>query len=245
MDQTLPQLSVVVPVYNEAGNIAPLAAEVRASLASRLDWELIFVDDGSRDDTQAELAALRGRDAAVRVVRHAGNFGQSAAILTGVRAARAALVATLDGDGQNDPADIMALYAALADAPDSDRLAMVSGLRLDRHDSAIRRVSSRIANAVRSRALGDGATDTGCGLKLFRRDVFLGLPRFNHMHRFLPALMQRDGWAVRYVPVGHRPRTRGVSKYGMFDRLGVGIVDLLGTMWLRRRALSPVTEGRE
>jgi len=245
MDQTLPQLSVVVPVYNEAGNIAPLAAEVRASLASRLDWELIFVDDGSRDDTQAELAALRGRDAAVRVVRHAGNFGQSAAILTGVRAARAALVATLDGDGQNDPADIMALYAALADAPESDRIAMVSGLRLDRHDSAIRRVSSRIANAVRSRALGDGATDTGCGLKLFRRDVFLGLPRFNHMHRFLPALMQRDGWAVRYVPVGHRPRTRGVSKYGMFDRLGVGIVDLLGTMWLRRRALSPVTEGRE
>ena len=245
MDQTLPQLSVVVPVYNEAGNIAPLAAEVRASLASRLDWELIFVDDGSRDGTEAELAALRGRDAAVRVVRHAGNFGQSAAILTGVRAARAALVATLDGDGQNDPADIMALYAALADAPESDRIAMVSGLRLDRHDSAIRRVSSRIANAVRSRALGDGATDTGCGLKLFRRDVFLGLPRFNHMHRFLPALMQRDGWAVRYVPVGHRPRTRGVSKYGMFDRLGVGIVDLLGTMWLRRRALSPVTEGRE
>jgi dolichol-phosphate mannosyltransferase len=245
MNSTLIQLSVVVPVYNEAGNVAPLAAEVRASLAGRLAWELVFVDDGSRDDTQSELAALGARDDAVRVVRHKGNFGQSAAILTGVREARAPLVATLDGDMQNDPADIMALYGALAQASTAERLAMVSGLRLARHDTWLRRISSRVANRVRSRALGDGAVDTGCGLKVFRRDVFLALPRFDHMHRFLPALMQRDGYAVRYLPVGHRPRTRGTSKYGMLDRLGVGIVDLLGTMWLRRRALSPVTESRE
>jgi dolichol-phosphate mannosyltransferase len=146
---------------------------------------------------------------------------------------------TLDGDMQNDPADIMKLHAAL----DHPRCAMVSGMRVNRHDTWLRRVSSKVANGVRNRALNDGAVDTGCGLKLFRREAFLALPRFNHMHRFLPALMQRDGWAVRYVPVAHRPRAKGVSKYGMFDRLGVGIVDLLGTMWLRRRALAPVTEG--
>jgi len=241
MAEALPALSVVIPVYNEAGNLAPLAAEVKASLAGRLAWELVFVDDGSSDGTAAELAELRAREANVRPVRHKGNFGQSAAILTGVRAARAPLVVTLDGDMQNDPADIMKLHAALDDA----RCAMVSGIRLDRHDTWLRRVSSKIANGIRNRALGDGAVDTGCGLKLFRREAFLALPRFDHMHRFLPALMQRDGWTVRYVPVAHRPRARGVSKYGMFDRLGVGIVDLLGAIWLRRRALAPVSEGGE
>jgi len=241
MAETMPDLSVVVPVYNEAGNVAPLADEVRTSLEGRLAWELIFVDDGSSDGTPAELAALAARDSRVRPVRHKGNFGQSAAILTGVRAARAALVATLDGDMQNDPADIMKLHAALSDA----RTGMVSGMRVNRHDTWLRRISSRIANRVRNRALGDGAVDTGCGLKLFRRDAFLALPRFDHMHRFLPALMQRDGWQVGYVAVSHRPRARGVSKYGMFDRLGVGIVDLLGAMWLRRRALRPSVEGGE
>ena len=241
MAPTQPELTVVIPVYNEAGNVAPLAAEVKASLAGKIAYELIFVDDGSTDATAAELAALAAHDAAVRPVRHKGNFGQSAATLTGVRAARAPLVVTLDGDMQNDPADIPKLHAAL----DDPRCAMVSGIRLGRRDTWVRRMSSRIANAVRNRALGDGAVDTGCGLKLFRREAFLALPRFDHMHRFLPALMQRDGWTVRYVPVAHRPRARGVSKYGMFDRLGVGIVDLLGAMWLRRRALSPVSEGQE
>jgi dolichol-phosphate mannosyltransferase len=236
---TTPQLSVVVPVYNEAGNVAPLAAEVRAALDGKLDWELIFVDDGSGDATAAELAALED----ARVVRHKGNFGQSAAILSGVRAARAELVATLDGDMQNDPADLPPLYEALKKGP--AELAMVSGMRVARHDSWVRRASSRIANKVRSRALGDGAVDTGCGIKIFRRAVYLGLPRFDHMHRFLPALMQRDGYQVRYSPVGHRPRVRGTSKYGMFDRLGVGIVDLLGAMWLRKRALAPREEERD
>jgi dolichol-phosphate mannosyltransferase len=241
MAETQPDLSVVIPVYNEAGNVAPLAAEVKASLAGRLAYELIFVDDGSSDSTAAELAQLARNDAAVRPVRHKGNFGQSAAILSGVRAARAAFVVTLDGDMQNDPADIMKLHAALTEP----RIGMVSGIRLARHDTWLRRVSSRIANGVRNLALRDGAVDTGCGLKLFRREAFLALPRFDHMHRFLPALMQRDGWRVHYVPVAHRPRAKGVSKYGMLDRLGVGIVDLLGAMWLRRRALSPVSEGPE
>jgi glycosyltransferase involved in cell wall biosynthesis len=241
----VPDLSVVIPVYNEAGNVAPLAAEVRASLDGKVDYELVFVDDGSADATAAELDSAAARDARLRVVRHARNFGQSAAILTGVKAARAALVATLDGDGQNDPADLMALYETIRAAKSEDRLGMVSGMRVKRHDNWLRRVSSRIANGVRARALGDGALDTGCGLKVFRRDAFLALPRFDHMHRFLPALIQRDGLAVRYVPVGHRPRTVGRSKYGMLDRLAVGIVDLLGTMWLRRRALAPVTDGRE
>ena len=238
-------LSVVIPVYNEAGNVAPLAAEVRAALADSLAWELIFVDDGSSDGTRAELAALAAREPSLRVVRHAGNFGQSAAIWSGVAAARAPLVATLDGDGQNDPADLPKLYAALRDSPPAERVAMVSGLRVARHDTVLRRLSSRIANGVRRRALGDGATDTGCGLKVFRREAFLALPRFDHMHRFLPALIQRDGLAVRYLAVAHRPRLRGASKYGMLDRLWVGVVDLLGAMWLRRRALKPVTEGNE
>ena len=241
----MPDLSVVIPVYNEAGNIAPLASEVRASLAGKVDYELIFVDDASTDATPSDLDAVAAGDAAVRVVRHARNFGQSAAILTGVKAARAALVATLDGDGQNDPADVMALYETIRAAQPAERLAMVSGMRVKRHDNLVRRLSSRIANGVRARALGDGALDTGCGLKVFSREAFLVLPRFNHMHRFLPALIQRDGHTVRYVPVGHRPRTVGQSKYGMFDRLAVGIVDLLGTMWLRRRALAPVTDGQE
>ena len=239
MAPTQPELSVVIPVYNEAGNVAPLAAEVKASLAGKIAYELIFVDDGSTDATAAELAALAASDAAVRPVRHKGNFGQSAGTLTGVRAARAPLVVTLDGDMQNDPADIPKLHAAL----DDPRCGMVSGIRLGRRDTWVRRMSSRVANGVRNRALGDGAVDTGCGLKLFRREAFLALPRFDHMHRFLPALMQRDGWTVHYVPVAHRPRAKGVSKYGMFDRLGVGIVDLLGAMWLRRRALSPTSEG--
>ena len=239
MAPTQPELSVVIPVYNEAGNVAPLADEVKASLAGKIAYELIFVDDGSTDATATELAALATSDAAVRPVRHKGNFGQSAGTLTGVRAARAPLVVTLDGDMQNDPADIPKLHAAL----DDPRCGMVSGIRLGRRDTWVRRMSSRIANGVRNRALGDGAVDTGCGLKLFRREAFLALPRFDHMHRFLPALMQRDGWTVHYVPVAHRPRAKGVSKYGMFDRLGVGIVDLLGAMWLRRRALSPVSEG--
>jgi dolichol-phosphate mannosyltransferase len=240
---TSPQLSVVIPVYNEVGNVAPLTAELRAALDGKLDWELIFVDDGSSDATPAELAALKGPR--VRVIRHKGNFGQSAAILTGVRSARAAFVATLDGDMQNDPADVIGLYQALTATPRSERVGMVSGMRLTRHDSWVRRASSRVANKVRSRALGDGAVDTGCGLKVFRREVYLGLPRFDHMHRFLPALMQRDGYQVRYSPVGHRPRAAGASKYGMFDRLGVGIVDLLGAMWLRRRALAPREEDGE
>jgi dolichol-phosphate mannosyltransferase len=200
------------------------------------------VYDGSTDGTAERLAALAAEDARVRVVPHAARAGQSAATVSGVLAARA-LVATLDGDGQNESADVPHLLAALRAWEARGR---ASGHRRRRHDSFLKRASSRVANGVRARVLGDATPDTGCGLKLFRRDAFLAVPRFDHMHRFLPALFRRDGWDVRSVEVSHRSRRGGRSHYGMFNRLWVGIVDLAGVWWLARRAVRPANqdEGR-
>jgi dolichol-phosphate mannosyltransferase len=241
MTPSLPQplLSVVVPVRNEAANIGPLVAEIAAALAA-LPHEIVYVDDGSTDDSAAILAGLAAGIPSLRVLRHAESCGQSAAIVTGVRAARGAWIATLDGDGQNDPADIPALwfFAQSEATPDAAPL-MVAGWRVNRRDTRVKRLSSRWANRVRARLLGDATPDTGCGLKLFPRALFLDLPAFDHMHRFLPALVLRQGGRVVSRPVNHRPRLRGQSNYGTLDRLAVGIVDLLGVAWLQRRARRP------
>jgi dolichol-phosphate mannosyltransferase len=230
-----PSLSVVVPVHDEADNVEPLIGEIEAALAGE-DFEMVYVDDGSGDGTGDRLAALADGRPRLRTVRHAECRGQSAAIAAGVAAARAPLVVTLDGDGQNDPADIRRLVEVHAAAEDRARL-LVAGMRTKRRDSALKRLASRVANRVRGRLLGDDTPDTGCGLKVFERAAFLALPRFDHMHRFLPALFLRQGGRVVSVPVNHRPRTRGASKYGVFDRLWIGIVDLFGVMWLQRRRL--------
>lgn len=232
-------LSVVVPVCNEAENIRPLLEEIRTALEGRLDHEVIYVDDGSRDETLTELRDCRYEFPRLRVLVHATGCGQSTAIRSGVKAARAPWIATLDGDGQNDPADIPNLYALVHKTDADPALWLVAGWRKTRRDSGIKRFSSRVANGVRRRLLGDDTPDTGCGLKLFRRDVFLDLPYFDHMHRFLPALVQRAGGRVVSVTVNHRPRSRGHSNYGVFDRLWVGIVDLFGVGWLQRRARVP------
>ena len=234
------ELSIVIPVHNEADNIAPLVAEIRAALDGKLDYEIVYVDDASRDGTAAALAALTASGGNLRVVRHVVRCGQSAAIRSGVKAARAPWIATLDGDGQNDPADITSLWALRTDggAP-----RMIPGERRRRRDSWSKRISSRWANRIRRRLLHDDTPDTGCGLKLFPRAVFLELPYFDHMHRFLGALMVRQGVTVVSVPVNHRPRLKGTSKYGFWDRLWVGISDLAGVMWLQRRAHIPRIEG--
>jgi len=234
MDTTSLKLSVVIPVFNECGNVEPLASEVEEALKGRIPYELIFVDDCSTDGTDAEIAEVCRKRSVVRACRHDRNRGQSAAVRTGVKAARANVIAVLDGDGQNDPKDIVKLYGKLTSVP---CLKMVIGERRQRQDNWLRRKSSKIANGVRSRLLGDGVRDTGCGIKVFLRDDFLDLPAFDHMHRFLPALMQRDGGKVSSVPVNHRPRVRGESKYGVRNRLWVGITDLLGVMWLQKRHL--------
>jgi dolichol-phosphate mannosyltransferase len=232
-------LSIVIPARNEAENAAPLIGEIRAALSGSLDYEIVWVDDGSDDATASEITRLAaGRDD-LRLVRHARSYGQSAAIRTGIEAARATWIATLDGDGQNDPRDIPELWRLAGEADDIPPL-LIAGSRRQRRDGWSKRAASRIANRVRRRLLGDDTADTGCGLKLFPRRLFLDLPAFDHMHRFLPALVLRSGGRVRSVPVSHRPRRGGVSKYGVFDRLGVGIVDLLGVLWLQRRALRPL-----
>lgn len=233
------QFSIIVPVYNEARNVQPLVQEISQVLAARSDWELIYVDDGSDDDTMAELRRVQHFCPALRVLRHQSRSGQSSALLTGVRAARAAWIVTLDGDGQNDPADIPRLMERLGVNAGLQPL-LLAGHRTLRRDNWLRRASSRIANGVRCRLLHDGTPDTGCGLKLFPRELFLALPAFDHMHRFLPALMQRQGARVESVPVQHRPRQRGRSKYGINNRLWVGLVDLAGVMWLQRRRLDAV-----
>lgn len=232
MNGKTPSVSVVVPVYNEAGNVEPLAREVFSALDGRMNYELVFVDDGSTDGTGAVLENLRKGNDAVVVCSHATNSGQSAAVRTGVKAARHRVVAVIDGDGQNDPRDIPRLFGRLAA---SRALSLVIGERRQRRDGFLRRVSSRVANAIRSRLLGDGISDTGCGIKVFYRDLYLDLPAFDHMHRFLPALVQRCGGTVLSVPVNHRPRQSGVSKYGVRNRLWVGITDMIGVMWLQRR----------
>ena len=229
------ELSVVIPVRNEAPNIAPLVREIAAALEGRLDYEIIYVDDGSRDETAAAVRALAREVPRLRLLRHRRSFGQSTAIRTGVKAARAPWIATLDGDGQNDPADIPKLWD-MARAAASEPPLLIAGHRARRSDSTVKRLSSRIANWVRRGLLGDGTPDTGCGLKLFPRALYLELPFFDHNHRFLPALVRRAGGRVVSVPVNHRPRERGRSNSGTLDRLFVGIVDLFGVMWLMRRA---------
>jgi dolichol-phosphate mannosyltransferase len=225
------KISVVIPVCNEADNVGPLAREIQAALADHRPFEIIFVDDGSTDGTAAVVEAARAEGIPeIRLLQHSQRCGQSRAVCTGVEAARAEWVATLDGDGQNDPADIPRLMQALAAGDPS--LKLVMGNRTTRKDTWLRRISSRVANGVRGRLLRDGTPDTGCGIKLMHRETFMRLPWFNHMHRFLPALYQRAGARVISVPVRHRPRTRGVSKYGLNNRLWVGIVDLFGVRWL-------------
>ena len=232
-------LSVVVPVRNEAENIAPLVAEIHSALDGRMASEIVYVDDGSDDGTAAELKKARKKFKELRVVTHETACGQSRAVVTGVKAAKASFIATLDGDGQNDPASIPALWERLVAGGAPDENLVICGHRRNRKDTGMRRLASKVANGIRSRLLGDNTPDSGCGLKLFGRDAFLDLPRFNHMHRFLPSLFLKQGKNVVSVEVNHRPRERGVSKYGILDRLWAGIWDLLGVMWLQRRTTFP------
>ena len=230
----MPELTVVVPVFNEQGNIPPLLAEIAAALRGRADFEIVYVDDASRDDSLKVLTAAKAQYPELRVIRHVAQSGQSTAIRNGVKAARGAWIATLDGDGQNDPADIPKLLAMRDDAPAAIKL--FAGWRVDRKDSGSKRWASKWANAIRAAMLHDDTPDTGCGIKLFERAAFLDLPYFDHMHRYLPALMQRAGWQVKSVPVNHRVRGTGVSKYNNLNRALVGIADLRGVGWLIRRA---------
>jgi len=237
----VPDISVVVPVHDEEGAAGALAREIAGAFAGRA-YEMVFVDDASRDGTLAELRALQAELPALRVLAHAKNAGQSRAVRTGVLAARAPIVVTLDGDGQNPPADAPKLADALMAAPST--VALVGGVRAKRQDSEAKRWASRWANRIRKRLLEDDADDTGCGLKAFRRDVFLQLPYFDHIHRYLPALMIREGYENRYLDVDHRHRETGRSKYTNWGRLAASVSDLAGVMWLKSRARRPgaVTE---
>lgn len=234
MTREAPILSIVIPMRNEAENVESLLAEI-AEAGERLpDYEVIAVDDGSDDATAEVLARCAAADPRLRVLRHPRSAGQSAAVHSGVLAARGTICATLDGDGQNPPAELPGLVAPLL-APGSDRIGLVAGQRVGRQDTLSRRLASRLANGLRSRILKDGTRDTGCGLKAFRRDAFLRLPYFDHMHRYLPALFRRDGWDVALVDVSHRPRGAGRSHYTNLNRALVGIHDLIGVAWLIRR----------
>jgi len=237
---TEPQLSVVVPVYNEQDNVAPLVNEITSALRGVLPFEIVYVDDLSTDNTLATLQRLRTEVPELRVVRHLRNSGQSTAIRNGVKAARAPWIATLDGDGQNDPADIPRLLAQRSNSEAETKL--FAGWRVNRQDSGSKRWASKWANAIRSRMLRDATPDTGCGIKLFEREAFLDLPYFDHMHRYLPALMQRAGWSTVSVPVNHRHRSSGVSKYNNLNRALVGIRDLRGVAWLITRNRRTATE---
>jgi dolichol-phosphate mannosyltransferase len=235
---------VVVPVQNEAGNIAPLIDEIVTALGPSARFEIVYVNDGSSDSTEADLARLMASQPWLRQIKHAVSCGQSAAVRTGVSYARAPLVVTLDGDGQNNPAFIPAMLKVLeAGAP---RVGLVAGQRVGRKDTGFKKFQSRIANGVRGALLRDGTRDAGCGLKAFRREVFLALPYFDGLHRFLPALIRREGYEVGYVDVVDRPRRAGTSNYGLWDRLWVGILDLAGVWWLirRKRRVPEVTEVR-
>jgi dolichol-phosphate mannosyltransferase len=237
-----PQLSVVVPVFNERDNVAPLVGEVVAALRGRVAFEIVYVDDNSKDDTLAVLESLKLLTPELRVLHHVAQSGQSTAVRNGVKAARAPWIATLDGDGQNDPADIPKLLAA-RDAADA-QVRLFAGWRVNRQDSGSKRWASKWANAIRARMLRDDTPDTGCGIKLFERAAFLDLPYFDHMHRYLPALMQRAGWRTVSVPVNHRHRTTGVSKYNNLNRALVGIRDLRGVAWLITRSRRTQVEER-
>jgi len=231
-----PDISIVVPVYDEEGAAPGLAREIAAAFKGR-SFEIVFVDDASRDATRDVLKALTDEIPELRVLAHRRNSGQSRAIRTGVLAARAPVVMTLDGDGQNDPADGPALVDALAAGP--AELVLVGGERVKRQDSAAKKVASRIGNGVRKRLLKDTANDTGCGLKAFRREAFLRLPYFDHIHRYLPALMQREGYRTAFLPVNHRHRQTGASKYTNLGRLWASLSDLAGVIWLQARARNP------
>jgi dolichol-phosphate mannosyltransferase len=227
-----PFVSVVVPVRNEAGNITPLIGEIAAALRDR-QFEIVVVDDGSTDASAAELCSLMAAHPQLRQIRHKQSCGQSAAIRTGVIMARAPIVVTLDGDGQNDPAFIPAFIAALEKG--TPRVGLVAGQRIGRKTSEFRQMQARVANAIRGAVLRDGARDSGCGMRAFSRNVFLSLPYFDALHRFLPALVRREGLTVEFVDVVDRPRLHGVSNYGLWDRLWVGVLDLAGVWWLIRR----------
>jgi prepilin-type processing-associated H-X9-DG protein len=229
----LPKISIVVPVRNEAGNIAPLIAEIVEHCDKATRFEVIYVNDGSTDGTESELSQLMATRPWLRQIKHQVSCGQSAAVHTGVRHASAPIVVTLDGDGQNDPMFIPALLQALASG--APRVGLVAGQRVGRRTTAFKKLQSRIANGVRSAVLRDGTRDTGCGLKAFRRDIFLSLPYFDGLHRFLPALVRREGYEIGHVDVIDRPRHSGRSNYGMWDRLWIGILDLFGVWWLIRR----------
>jgi len=220
-------------VRNEANNIAPLIAEITSALGVRWNYEIIYVNDGSTDATAERLESAMKDRKNLRQLRHAVSTGQSAAVRSGVRAARGAIVATLDGDGQNNPAFLPALISAIEEG--GERTGLAAGQRVGRKDTGFKKLQSRIANTVRSAILRDGTRDTGCGLKAFRRDVFLALPYFDGLHRFLPALVRREGYGIVYVDVIDRPRHSGVSNYGFFDRLWIGVMDLVGVWWLIRR----------
>ena len=224
---------------NEAENIAPVIAEIAAALDGRWNYEIIYVNDGSTDATPERLASAMKSRPNLREVRHATSSGQSAAVRSGVRAALGAIVATLDGDGQNNPAFLPALISAIEDG--GERTGLAAGQRVGRKDTGFKKIQSRIANGVRKAILHDGTRDTGCGLKAFRREVFLAMPYFDGLHRFLPALVRREGYDIAYVDVIDRPRHSGVSNYGFFDRLWIGIMDLAGVWWLiRRKKPTPV-----
>ncbi|WP_372392798.1 glycosyltransferase family 2 protein [Xanthomonas sp. NCPPB 3582] len=237
-----PQLSVVVPVFNERDNVAALVGEIVSALRGLVAFEIVYVDDHSRDDTLAVLQGLKASTPELRVLHHVTQSGQSTAVRNGVKAARASWIATLDGDGQNDPADIPKLLVARSQA--QPQVKLFAGWRVNRQDSGSKRWASKWANAIRSRMLQDNTPDTGCGIKLFEREAFLDLPYFDHMHRYLPALMQRAGWRTVSVPVNHRHRTAGVSKYNNLNRALVGIRDLRGVAWLITRSKRTVVEER-
>ena len=233
-----PEISVVVPVYNEAENAPQLAAEIDAALSGRA-YEMIFVNDASTDETATVLTGLKSTFPDLRVLSHRQNAGQSRAVRTGVLAASAPIIATLDGDGQNDPADIPALFAQLTRKNAPANLQLVGGRRAKRQDSVAKKFASKVGNGVRKWLLKDQADDTGCGIKLFAREAFLSLPYFDHIHRYIPALMIREGYEIEFADVNHRARAHGVSKYTNFGRLMVSIADLRGVMWLNRRARNP------
>ncbi|MBN8981564.1 MAG: glycosyltransferase family 2 protein [Rhizobiales bacterium] len=232
-------VSIVVPVRNEENNISPLIAEIASALDGRWDHEIIYVNDGSTDGTAERLAGEMRARKNLRQLRHEKSSGQSAAVRSGVRAARGAIVATLDGDGQNNPAFLPDLISAIEQG--GERVGLAAGQRVGRKDTGFKRFQSRTANRIRNMILHDGTRDTGCGLKAFRRDVFLSMPYFDGLHRFLPALVRREGFDIAYVDVIDRPRHSGVSNYGFFDRLWIGIMDLAGVWWLiRRKKPTPV-----